>query len=1388
MICSHFHRPTFLFSILSAILLLYPRPVSADFSTPTAIVNATIITGTGDTIEQGTIVLDRGRIVAVGRNVQIPKNALRLDAVGLYVYPGFIDAHSHQGIDDVKRTVEQRERTEDRNPDPSEGPYTATRFANRRGLAPQTKARDLYTPKEEQLQAYRDLGFTAALIAPRYGILSGTSDLVCLSDDPIRRAVLLPDAAMHGSFTPLEKGFYPRTLLGVFAQFRQVMLDAQWHAKLEKLHQRRPTATPRAPVDPALTSLRPLLSGSKKLIFEANTENEIRRALKLADEFSIEIVISGAREAWKVIDILKAKRVPLIVSIKFDKEPKLGLSHENQKPAGQNALGSSRLSALTKSENENVLSASSTENKLEAERLAYLEPLKLRVERRRRWSEQVANIIKLSEAGVPFALRTSDFKKPGEFFVSVRRLLELGLPEEALIQALSVTPAKILGFDAQLGTIAPGKIANLTIATKQISDKNAVAKYVFIDGKRFDRDSEQTQKPTQDTKPATKKMPADSAAELAFLKTLPKADWPIETEADRKPRTQTHGTVFIQNGTILPVTSPRLESASILIRDGKIAAMDKSLTPPPGVTVIDATGRFIVPGLVDCHSHLGVDAINESPLAISAEVRMEDVLDPHAVGLFRAIAGGTTTHHVMHGSANPIGGQNTIVKIKYGKPAEEMLFQGAPPTVKFALGENVIHANFPKRWGKRYPVSRMGVEGTIRTALEAAHTYRMKFDTYREQLQAGLDVAPPRRDLRLEALADILAGNLTVHSHCYRSDEILRLLAVAEEFGVRIGVLQHVLEGYRITPEIARHGAGASTFSNDWAYKVEAYGAIPHNAALMTHSGISTSVNSDSPLTIRYMGQEAAKCIRWGGLDEHEALRLVTINPAEQLQIADRVGSLEVGKDGDVAIFDGHPLNTFSKCVATIIDGEVVFEDGRASPNKLARSVTPPAPSTPITPRSDYDVYAIVGGTIHTISGPIIENGTVVILNDKIHAVGKEIAVPPGAGIVDATGLHVYPGLIDAGSRIGLMEISSLRSTRDFSEIGAFNPHLHASSAFHPHSAHIRIARTVGITTALATPTGQLPSGYTPRSPTLAGGRIYGQSAVVHLEGWTTPEMLVKNNFGLHMAVPSLPVQLPEKPEARKKLIESHKKAAKRLAGFMEQAKHFSKVAVLTDPRPRPFFEVDLSLKAMIPYIQGKKPVVFRANTYKQIVDTLRFAEKHALKCIISGGKEAWKLADYLAKRNIPVILGTPLSYPSSEFEPWDSVYRTASILNQAGVKFCFASESAAEAYNLGTQAGMSVAHGLPKERAEYALTLGAAEILGIDHRVGSIEAGKQADILVSNDSPLQTASVVTHLFINGKPIELTSLHTEQYTKFKSRPAPPLPPAPKLLGAPNLTR
>src|SRR5579862_3884359 len=404
--------------------------------------------------------------------------------------------------------------------------------------------------------------------------------------------------------------------------------------------------------------------------------------------------------------------------------------------------------------------------------------------------------------------------------------------------------------------------------------------------------------------------------------------------------------IVIQNATVLTVTKGTLSSGSILIRDGKIAEVGEKVNVPADATLVDASGKFVMPGIVDCHSHIAADSINEGSVSVSAMVSIEDVLNPDDIAIYRALAGGVTTANVLHGSANAIGGKCTVLKMRLGKDAHDMIFDGAMPGIKFALGENPKRAGNPTglRVGAgnvppRYPATRMGVEDVIREAFTEAQAYQQSWKDYNDKVARGEQALEPRRDLRLEPLVEVLEGKRFVHAHCYRADEILMLLRVADDYGFKIRTLQHVLEGYKVAKEIAEHGAGASTFSDWWSYKMEAFDAIPYNAAIMQKKGVLVSLNSDDAELMRHLNSEAGKAMKYGGLSETEALAMVTLNPAKQLGIDNRVGSIEVGKDADLVIYDKFPLSDYAKVQKVLIDGTVYFDrDNEVSnrPNKKA--------------------------------------------------------------------------------------------------------------------------------------------------------------------------------------------------------------------------------------------------------------------------------------------------------------------------------------------------------------------------------------------------------------------------------------------------------------------
>ena len=381
---------------------------------------------------------------------------------------------------------------------------------------------------------------------------------------------------------------------------------------------------------------------------------------------------------------------------------------------------------------------------------------------------------------------------------------------------------------------------------------------------------------------------------------------------------------LIRNATVLTAAKGTLENTDILIQNGKIAKIGKNLKASSNAQVIDASGKFVTPGIIDCHSHSMLDAINEGSYSVTSMVRTRDVVNPTDIAIYRALAGGVTSANLLHGSANSIGGQNTVVKFKYGHPVEDFFIADAPPGIKFALGENVKRTNFPPQPGQspRYPRTRMGVMEVIRDAFLRARDYKQAWDDYR----AKKTNIPPRRDLELEPLVEVLEGKRLVHAHGYRSDEHLNLMLLADEFGFKVATLQHGLEAYKIAPEIAKRGTGVSIFTDNWSYKLEGYDAIPYNAAILWKNGVIVSINSDSDERMRRLNLDAAKVEKYGGVPEEEALKMITLNAAKQLGIDKRTGSLEIGKDADIVIWSAHPFSVYSHPEMTMIEGEIYFD------------------------------------------------------------------------------------------------------------------------------------------------------------------------------------------------------------------------------------------------------------------------------------------------------------------------------------------------------------------------------------------------------------------------------------------------------------------------------
>ena len=1428
-----------------------------------AVINATVVTNPGQQIENAKVIVRDGLIVAVGVDAAIPADAEVIDAKDLIVYPGFIDAAT-------SALIQNDQAAQPAAPAPldvARYALAATRIDNRKSLTPEFEASEHLKIDGDILEKRRQLGFTVLHVVPSGRLASGRGALLSTRGVTLRESLLQhPTVAEFRVFAPGEEG-YPHTLMGGTAHLRQAFLDARRHALHHSLFKAGAPNIPRPLQDVVLDGFQPVLAKQIPVWFQAESRDEIDRALNFSTEQELAtFTLWGGRDAERCLDRLKERNINVVLTVDYGDEPKV------EAPSG--------------------------EPKLDPEQK---EPQRVQEDHRDHWRQLVAGPKQLKSAGLKVAVGSQNLSEPNELFKGLRQLIQAGLPRDAALAAITTDAAAILGQEARLGSIAAGKWGHLAILTGPFDDERSKVKFLLVDGKKFefnkdsqavpkdsggatieltglwkldieaadgavpcelnlvqtgtrlngsfkspqgdgkltsgkvdqsqaewvvaigagDREIElkftaqgQAEEPAPGTAPVvgtqprvatqlkgtlksafgaatsfratrtTKSNPEPKSANLTGIEDDSKpdapaaaaVDLPIELEADRVKRTlPTGGNVLIQKATLLTGRGESLAETSLLIKAGKIAAIGKELQAEPGVTVIDGTGKFVMPGIIDTHSHImigdGLGGVNEATLSIVPEVRVKDAVWSDDVSAYRALAGGVTTARLFHGSANVIGGQDAVVKLKFGEPAHRQIIPDAPQGIKFALGENV------KFQRNRFPNTRMGVEATLNRAFIESLDYRRQWMDYDKAVQAagaqGSQLLPPRRDLRLEALMDIVNQQKFIHSHCYRADEILMLLRVANGLGVRVWSLQHVLEGYKIAPEIAAHGASCSTFADWWAYKVEAYDATPFNASLLHQAGINTVIKSDDWELIRHLYLEAAKSLRYGNVPPDVALQFVTFNPAKELGLQDRIGSLEVGKDGDVGIYNGHPLHAFSRCEMTLIEGEVYFRRS-AQPTAMTsigsgrtQAVAQLAIPSPEIRNRQLDLtaaanrqYALVGGTIHPVDAADIEAGIVLISDGKITAVGKDIAVPPEAKKIDVNGLHVYPGLIDSGTNLGLTEISKVSETSDYAESGQFQPDLRAGVAVNPDSELIPVARAGGITTVLAMP---------------SGGTIAGQASAVKLGGWTVPEMIVNLEVGLVIRWPGAvsqgarrrmvqqtKQQLEERQKQRKEQLEQLKE-------FLKQGRLYLKLKTDTAAAGQTGPIGDPRYDALKPYLAGEKPVLIEANQRQEIAEAILFAESEKLKIIITGGTDAWKLAPELKARNIPVIVGPVMTRPMNDYDPFDAPYANPGRLFEAGVSIAIRSDDASNSRNAPFEAAQAVAFGLPSEEGLKSVTLNAAKILGIDSQVGSLTVGKLANVVIADGSPLLQATQIKGTFVDGNPYPPETRQTRLYEKYKQR-------------------
>ncbi len=946
-------------------------PVALRDNTPAvfAFTNARIVVAPGKVIAKGTLVVRNGTIQAVGENVQAPADARVFDLSGSTLYPGLIDLSSDLGMP--------------RPPQPQAGGFGGGGGGQQQPAQDQLKgsahwnnkvcaefdASTEFTPDKTNAEKLRSQGFTLVLATPVRGIFRGSSALVGLGEAAASELIVKRNVTQNVVFE-VGGGFgggYPNSLMGAIALIRQTWYDADWYRKAWDSYLKNP-AQQRPETNNALAALQDALQRRQPVVMNVDDELNFLRAAKIGKEFSLSMIIRGNGTEYRRLDAIKATKLPVVVPLNFPDAPTVDtpeealnatveeLRHWDTAPENPGRLEKAGVSiALTSSTLRDAATFLAQVRKAIDRGLSADGALAAVTTSPAKWLG-IDKSYGTLEAGKVANIVVAD----GELFGEKTKIREVWVdgkqydvkpPPAADARGTwdyvtSATPDQTgsltITGDVEKPTVSirwrnrtlrtssvtfsAGRIA-FSVATDSIGQPGTArmsgmvsATQIFGVGDRADG------APFSWT--ATRKEPARAEADTTKTKKIEMASFgdvfpPGEYGRTKQPEQPAN--LLFKNATVWTQgPQGRIEGADILVTRGKITRVGKEIDAPKDAVVVDATGKHVTPGMIDAHSHTAISgSVNEGAQVVTAEVRIEDVIDSDNIWIYRQLAGGTTTANVLHGSANPIGGQNATVKWRWGSLPDELLLAGAPMGIKFALGENVKSSNTNAAPGTQipYPVTRMGVEQIIRDRFKAARDYQLAW----KEWEKDKTKIPPHKDLELDALSEILSGKRLVHCHSYRQDEILMMMRIAEDFGFRVATFQHVLEGYKVADAMAKHGAGGSTFSDWWAYKIEAWDAIPGNGPLMASQGVVTSFNSDDSQLASRLNWEAAKAVPFG-LSEEEALKFLTINSAKQLGIADKVGSLEVGKDADIAVWNGNPLSTYTKCVQTWVDGRKYFD------------------------------------------------------------------------------------------------------------------------------------------------------------------------------------------------------------------------------------------------------------------------------------------------------------------------------------------------------------------------------------------------------------------------------------------------------------------------------
>lgn len=939
---------TVLFLLTSTVQLINAQPTYPvnDVASPKdgcyAFTNATIVKDAQSTLQNATLVIRQGKIESVGNNVAIPKDAVIIDCKGKFIYPAFIDIYSDYGI-----PAPERQSTAGGG-----GFFRTTQLtSNTKGaygwnqsIKSETEAYKIFSADDSKAKPLRDLGFGAVLTHQKDGIARGTGSIVTLASQADNLVLIKERASAHYSFNRGTSGqSYPSSMMGMIALLRQTYLDAQWYK-----------------TNPAAEGVNLTLKSwndnqGLPQIFEANDKWNNLRADKIGDEFGVQYIIKGGGNEYQRIKEMAETKASFILPLNF--------------PAAMDV------------DDPNDL------------RFVGLDDLK-------HWELAPGNAAALEKAGINFCLTTADLSNVSEFMTNLRKAMEYGLTETKALEALTKTPASLLGVYDRIGSLDAGKIANFIITSGPVFGektvilqnwtqgiKNPVKEDNWYDVKgTYDmlanthtgakaytlelKDGGVAQFISKDTLtgkysydgnlaklsytegrgPNAKETTLSGAAignkwtgtgrdaagnTFTWSAALTKAAEPKSDSARAKqplvlgkvtypflsygweemPKQEN---LLIKNATVWTSEKEgKLENTDVLLKNGKISTIGKNLNDATA-KIIDATGKHVTAGIIDEHSHIASSSTNEGGQSVTSEVRIGDNLNPDDMNIYRQLSGGVTSSHILHGSANTIGGQTQLIKLRWGANDQDLKFAGADPFIKFALGENVKRSS-STMGNPRFPDSRMGVEQVLVDAFQRASDYQAAW-------KAAGNKGTVRKDLELDALSEIMNKKRFITCHSYVQSEINNMMKVGDQFGFTVNTFTHILEGYKVADKMKAHGANASTFSDWWNYKMEVVDAIPYNAYIMQQVGLNVAINSDDAEMARRLNQEAAKTVKYGGVSEEDALKMVTINPAKMLHVDKQTGSLKAGKDADLVIWSDHPLSIYARAEKTIVDGIIYFD------------------------------------------------------------------------------------------------------------------------------------------------------------------------------------------------------------------------------------------------------------------------------------------------------------------------------------------------------------------------------------------------------------------------------------------------------------------------------